>query len=444
MRIFALAALLLTSILLTATPASADTVTLTAASLATGQGATGSGQTVANVAVQDQSGTADDWNKYLELLTPGVTYRGDLTFNVPASVTQITGLQLKVNYRGPAKADQRWYWSILSNGSWTVFGDNAAAPDWGSWKLLTANAPTGGVVQNGQIRIRIQSSNAADDADLDYVGLTVTHSTGGGGTWVPAKTDRWQYQLQPTATGAGTVGGVRLDLCGVPYSGGSCVSPNVYDIDLYGPDKVTPNAAAVTAIHAAGGHAICYVSAGSWEDWRPDKDSFPASVKGNDMDGWPGEKWLDIRQRSVLLPIMQARVAKCDQAGFDSVEYDNVDAFQNDNTGFPLTSADQLAYNKALADLAHSYGLSVGLKNDLDQVGTLVDWFDYAVNESCQTWSECAMLKPFLDKGKAVFQIEYTDEGGSASAACPPANTAGRSAILKTLDLTDTPWTPCR
>ncbi|MBB5083334.1 endo alpha-1,4 polygalactosaminidase [Nonomuraea endophytica] len=262
--------------------------------------------------------------------------------------------------------------------------------------------------------------------------------------WVPSTSDRWQYQLQPTATGAGTVGGIRLNLCAVPYTGGACVKPNVYNIDLYGPDKVTPNKAAVTAIHNAGAHAICYVSAGSWEDWRPDKNSFPASVKGNDLDNWPGEKWLDIRKRSILLPIMEARVAKCDQAGFDSVEFDNVDAFQNENTGFPLTSAHQLAYNKALADLAHSYGLSVGLKNDLDQVDALADRFDYAVNESCQAWKECEVLDTFLDAGKPVFQIEYTDEGAKASTTCPPANKASRSTILKTLALTATPWTPCR
>lgn len=262
--------------------------------------------------------------------------------------------------------------------------------------------------------------------------------------WVPSASDRWQYQLQPTATGAGTVGGIRLNLCAVPYTGGACVKPSVYNIDLYGPDKVTPNKTAVNAIHAAGGHAICYVSAGSWEDWRPDKNNFPASVKGNDLDNWPGEKWLDIRKRDILLPIMKARVAKCAQAGFDSVEFDNVDAFQNKNTGFPLTGAHQLAYNKALADLAHSHGMSVGLKNDLDQVGALVSRFDYAVNESCQAWDECEALDPFLDAGKPVFQIEYTDEGASARTTCPPANRASRSTILKTLALTATPWTPCR
>lgn len=52
---------------------------------------------------------------------------------------------------------------------------------------------------------------------------------------------------------------------------------------------------------------ICYFSAGSWEDWRPDAGQFPDSVKGNNLEDWPGEKWLDIRQIDVLAPIMGAR-----------------------------------------------------------------------------------------------------------------------------------------
>jgi len=73
-----------------------------------------------------------------------------------------------------------------------------------------------------------------------------------------------------------------------------------------------------------------------------------------------------------------------------------------------------------------------------------VSSFDYAVNEQCQQYGECADLNPFLSAGKAVFQIEYSDEGATAGGFCPQANSAGRAAILKTLDLTAAPWTPCR
>lgn len=48
-------------------------------------------------------------------------------------------------------------------------------------------------------------------------------------------------------------------------------------------------------------------------------------------------------------------------------------------SGFTLTAADQAAYNTWLADTAHSLGLAVGLKNDLDQLATLQPKFDFFV-----------------------------------------------------------------
>jgi hypothetical protein len=262
-------------------------------------------------------------------------------------------------------------------------------------------------------------------------------------------TDRLQYQLNPSYTGSGAAGGIQVGICTVPYTGGACVKPTVYGIDLYDAGGQTPNQVAVQAIHAAGAKAVCYVSGGTWEDWRPDAAAFPASVKGNGVAGgpngqpWPGENWLDVRNLSQLLPLMDARVAKCQAAGFDAMEFDNVDSFDND-PGFPVTAADQLAYNKALADLAHNRGMSVALKNDLSQVSGLVGSFDFAINEECQQYNECATLKPFLDAQKAVFQIEYSDNGATTGGTCPPANTSGRSASVKTLDLNATPWTSCR
>jgi hypothetical protein len=265
-----------------------------------------------------------------------------------------------------------------------------------------------------------------------------------GACWHPAVNARWQYQLQGVSAYAST-GGINVGISAMPYTGGAAVSPSVFDIDLYVDQAVsgnnsTLNTAAISAIHAAGKKAICYVSAGSWENWRPDANQFPASVLGN-KNGWAGEKWLDIRQTSVLLPIMEARVQKCAQAGFDGVEWDNVDGYTN-RTGFPLTSADQLTYNASLANLAHTYGLTVALKNDVEQVSDLAPYFDYAVNEQCQQYSECSgYTANFINAGKAVFQVEYKLH---LVKFCPQANTENRNAILKDFDLFDTPYTPCR
>jgi len=265
-----------------------------------------------------------------------------------------------------------------------------------------------------------------------------------GTCWRPALNTRWQYQLQ-AVTGFASTGGINVGIASVPFTGGTAVHPGVFDIDLYTDQSVsgnntTLNAAAVAAIHSAGGRAICYVDGGTWENWRADAGAFPSSVLGRN-NGWPGEKWLDIRQTSILLPIMQARVQKCVTAGFDAVEWDNVDGYSN-RTGFTLTAADQIAYDAGLANLAHQVGLTVALKNDVGQLTDLASYFDFAINEQCQQYNECTgYTANFINAGKAVFQVEYKL---AQSKFCAKANTDNRNAITKSIDLFDTPWTPCR
>ena len=121
----------------------------------------------------------------------------------------------------------------------------------------------------------------------------------------------------------------------------------------------------------------------------------------------------------------------CRSKGFDGVEPDNVDGYAND-TGFPLTGADQLAFDRMVAALAHRRGLAVALKNDLDQVPQLVGDFDFAVDEQCAEYQECDELTPFITAGKAVFEAEYNLP---RSAFCGPARRLGFSAVLKRLSL---------
>ena len=103
---------------------------------------------------------------------------------------------------------------------------------------------------------------------------------------------------------------------------------------------------------------------------------------GKNLDDWEGERWLDIRRLDVLGPIMEARMELCEDKGFDGIEPDNVDGYLND-TGFDLTYEDQLRYNIWLANAAHEHGLSIGLKNDMDQAADLLAYFDWALNEQC-------------------------------------------------------------
>jgi hypothetical protein len=183
---------------------------------------------------------------------------------------------------------------------------------------------------------------------------------------------------------------------------GKLKHPNrqVYDIDL-----VETSTAAIAALHKKGRTVICYFSAGSFEDWRPDADQFPPAAKGKQIDNWPGEKWLDIRMPEIM-DIMRSRLDLAVDKGCDGVDPDNVDAYSNDS-GFPLTSEDQVNYNKAIAAEAHTRGLVVGLKNALDIIPQLADDFDFAVNEECLQYEECDKYGPFALQSKAVFAVDY-------------------------------------
>lgn len=202
----------------------------------------------------------------------------------------------------------------------------------------------------------------------------------------------------------------------------------MYDIDLF-----DVSADEIAALHADGRIVICYFSAGSSEDWRPDYDDLPRSALGDPLDGWAGERWLDHRDagvRAVMIARLDMAVAK----GCDGVEPDNVDGYNN-RSGFDLSGADQLDYNRFLAREAHARGLSIGLKNDLDQIPELVADFDWALNEQCLQYDECETLLPFIEAGKAVFHVEYTEEGASEGSVCRRARELGFDTLIKHYDL---------
>jgi len=254
--------------------------------------------------------------------------------------------------------------------------------------------------------------------DLTTGVLTVTPTSMPAATssdiWIPPLNTSWQWQLTGTVNQSYNV--------------------VMYDIDMFDND-----ARVVASLHAKGRKVIGYISAGSWENWRPDADEFPASVLGRNLEGWPGERWLDIRQIDILGPIMTARMDLCKAKGFDGLEPDNIDGYAND-TGFPLTYQDQINYNIFLANEAHARGLSIGLKNDLDQVQDLLPYFDWALNEQCFQYKECGKLRPFINAGKAVFQVEYYL---SPRQFCPWANWLNFNSMKKHLSL-DAWRQPCR
>lgn len=221
-------------------------------------------------------------------------------------------------------------------------------------------------------------------------------------------------------------------------------------VTMYDVDGFDNTAADVAKLHAAGIKAVCYISAGTYENWRPDASQFPAALLGK-SNGWAGEKWLDIRNvqksGSVLRKIMDARLDMCHTKGFDMVELDNVDGYSN-TTGFPLTANDQIYFNATLANDAHARGLSVLQKNDDAQIPQLVSYFDGALNEQCNQYSECTTAQngdygydQYVAAGKPVFQAEYYL---ATSKFCAADNKNNFNGVRFDINLDDKTYQACR
>jgi hypothetical protein len=229
--------------------------------------------------------------------------------------------------------------------------------------------------------------------------------------WIPTAGESYQIQYDG-----------KLDLS---------VDAQIYDLDMF-----DTKASVVSTLHGMGRKVMCYISVGTWENWRPDAKEFPKSVLGHKDGHWKGERWLDVRQTSVLEPIMAARLALCKKKGFDGVDPDNLDGYQN-RTGFPLTYAEQLTYDTWVAQQAHADGLTADQKGDNGQVKDLVKVYDFAVVEQCFTQGWCKQFTRYTDQNRLVVDVEYfANEQRFLTKTCPSDAKYDETAILKKLELT--------
>lgn len=229
--------------------------------------------------------------------------------------------------------------------------------------------------------------------------------------WIPTAGESYQIQY-----------GGKLDLR---------VPAKIYDLDAFD----TP-ASVVAKLHAMHRHVMCYVDVGTWENWRPDARKFPKSVLGEPDSGWKGERWLDVRQTGVLEPIMAHRLDLCKSKGFDGVDPDNLDGYQND-TGFPLSYGEQLKYDTWVAAAAHQRGLTADQKGDNGQVKDLVKVFDFAVVEQCFAQGWCKQFDVYTNSNRLVVDVEYyRNQQRFLGPNCAEATKNKDTAILKKLQLT--------
>ena len=205
-------------------------------------------------------------------------------------------------------------------------------------------------------------------------------------------------------------------------------------IDIFDTDPDSVSANTIRRLNLSDVYTICYVSVGTVEDYRDDAAAFPASVIGRTYEDWPDERFLDIRRLDVLLPLMQARFQRCKDMGFQAIEPDNMDVFDN-ASGFPLSRNDGLRYIIALADMAHGMGLEIGQKNVPELTKELVEVMDFAITEGCYVDGWCGDVFAYIRAKKPVLAAEYTDSSINWPAACAFARANSYSMILKDRDL---------
>jgi hypothetical protein len=232
--------------------------------------------------------------------------------------------------------------------------------------------------------------------------------------WHPGAHQTWYWQLQGTTH--------------------NHEPASIYDLDGF-----DTSASEVAYLHKLGKRVVCYIDVGTWENWRPDAKKFPKSVLGN-PDGWPGERWLDIRQLRILEPIMTRRFQMCARKHFDGLEPDNID-FQGNDPGFPITLREQKRYAIWVAGEAHKLGLAVFQKNDPEQASVLERYFDGVISEQCNQYQECSSWRLYLRARKPVLNAEY--EKSLYPGFCKADKRAGIEGALFNLALNGKVYKPC-
>ncbi|WP_205470969.1 endo alpha-1,4 polygalactosaminidase [Nocardioides sp. SYSU D00038] len=193
--------------------------------------------------------------------------------------------------------------------------------------------------------------------------------------------------------------------------------PSATDVDyqLGGPATVPANVGIVvrdrTAAPVPGRYNICYVNG---FQTQPDAKRFWRARWGlvlQDRRGRPvvdeawGEWLLDLRtgeKRRRIAAIVGRWTAGCARAGYDAVEFDNLDSFTR-SRGL-LKRHQALRFARLLTRAAHRAGLAAGQKNLAGLDGTRVG-YDFAVSEQCGRYDECgAYVDAFGDR---VIVVEY-------------------------------------
>lgn len=262
--------------------------------------------------------------------------------------------------------------------------------------------------------------NAANSKNL--VAIAPAFAAASGGSWWKPTADQrlsWYWQLQEAVNTS-------------------------FDVDIYDIDIDTPQFV-IEKLKARGVKLICYFSVGTVEQFRSDALHFPSHVIGESYPGYEDERWLDLSNYQSFAHVMRARLDRCASKGFDGVEGDNVDAFNqyiaDDNgmirkgTSFGITQQQSIEYVRWLAAESHRRGLAFGLKNAESIAGEVVDQVDWMMTENCVADNWCAEASLFIERNKPVLMAEYVEYLSDLSLVCMQATRLGFSAIYRNTEL---------
>jgi len=352
-----------------------------------------SSQDLALLKTIDVTGGDEDDTTSITFTPSTSKYSGKFIFKPLPSLNTVVNIRFQGNVKAPARqsnpASNIWKFQIRNykTKKWEVLqtNRNKSIGEWNLWqKDIQVTTLADYVNKWDSIVVRLISKRTiGDPVQVDFMKIELTVES----SQLLSIGDTFTPDLPGTASSYNT---------------------DVVIIDLFDTDAET-----ISSLKNDGRVVICYFSAGSWEDWREDEDSFPNATIGNPLDGWEGENWLDTTSDDVRA-IMEARIELAKTKGCQAVDPDNVDGYLHD-TSFDLSEDDSKDYLQFLSTSAHDRGLLIGMKNAAELTnkqnhGDFVEeYMDFAVVEECHYYDECSEYSVFVDDGKPVFAIEYTD-----------------------------------
>jgi endo-alpha-1,4-polygalactosaminidase (GH114 family) len=279
--------------------------------------------------------------------------------------------------------------------------------------------------------------------------------------WQPGLVTAWAYMIGYSSPitvpsfitdPAGTHPATAVDIDGGDQDGMTSGAANCPAADGFAsgaecPLADGPTETSVSEIHSAGAHAICYMEVGAAEDYRSDYGQFDPAEMGDEISGWPGEYFINTNDLNTPVPagyetiaqILTNRVALCKEEGFDGIETDIDDSYNNNDgtTGFDITLADEESLMTWVANKAHSLGLAWFLKNGVNGDSFISDMepiADGTINEQCWQYGECSALAPFVQGAKPILEVEY--DSPAESTLCQEANAFPMASDSENVDVT--------